>query len=112
LEAEVLAVLWAADQALSPEEVRGRLGRDLAYTTILTILVRLHEKGAVQRESRGRGHAYAPLLDEADLAAQRMHALLAQEADRAAVLSRFVAGLEPDVQSAVRRLLAGQGDGQ
>lgn len=105
LESEVLAVLWATPEPLSAEEVRRQLGEDLAYTTVLTILVRLHEKGAVERTLRGRAHVYAPLLDEADLAAQRMHALLRAEPERATVLSRFVAGLDADAQKMVRRLL-------
>jgi predicted transcriptional regulator len=109
LEAEVLAVLWASDSPLSPEAVRCELGDDLAYTTVMTILARLHEKGAVRREAHGRGYAYAPLLDEAGLAAQRMRALLDGEDDRAGVLSRFVAGLDDSAQAAVRRALDAPG---
>ena len=46
LEAAVLAVLQAAGSALSPGDVRDRLGGDLAYTTVVTILSRLHDKGS------------------------------------------------------------------
>ena len=45
LEQEVMAVLWASDQALTPGEVQQGLGADLAYTTVMTILTRLHGKG-------------------------------------------------------------------
>jgi predicted transcriptional regulator len=105
LESEVLAALWAADRPLSPEEVRHRLGDDLAYSTVATILVRLHEKGAVRRQAEGRGYAYAPVLDQAALTARRMRSILEQESDPDGVLSRFVAGLDPDRLGVLRRAL-------
>lgn len=110
LEAEVLAALWAAEGPLSPEEVRGALGRDLAYTTVATILGRLVDKGAVARTARGRGFVYAPLLDEAGIAARRMQAVLEGEDDRAGVLSRFVAGLDPAGLAELRRAIGAAGD--
>ena len=57
LEAEVLAALWAADGPLTAGDLVDALGRDLAYNTVLTILTRLHQKGAVRREWAGRAHA-------------------------------------------------------
>jgi predicted transcriptional regulator len=104
-EAEVLAALWAAESPMTPEEVRQVLGDDLAYTTVLTILVRLQEKGAVRREERGRGFAYTPILDEADLIARRMRSLLDTETDRDGVLSRFVSALQPGDAAALRAAL-------
>ena len=105
LEAEVLVVLWSSGEALSPGEVRRRLGDDLAYTTVTTILARLHEKGAVSRSPAGRGFAYAALLHQEDLAANRMQALLEDQRDRDGVLSRFVAGLDSKAQAALRKAL-------
>ncbi len=105
LEAEVMAALWAADAPRSPEDVRVDLGGDLAYTTVQTTLVRLHEKGAVSRAPRGRGFVYTPVLHEADLTARRMRLLLDAEPDRPGVLSRFVASLEPQDEAALRRAL-------
>lgn len=109
LEAEVLALLWATGEARSPEEVRAELGDELAYTTVATILGRLHEKGVVRREARGRGFAYAAIVDEAGLAARRMRAVLDAEDDRAGVLSRFVADLDNGDLSKLREAL---GDGE
>jgi predicted transcriptional regulator len=105
LESAVLAELWAADTALTAEQVRTRVGGDLAYTTVQTILVRLYEKGAVARKDAGRGHLYSPVLDETDLAARRMRSLLDREPDRGGVLSRFVASLEPAEEAALRAAL-------
>ena len=45
LESEVLAALWAAERPLTAGDVAAALDGDLAYTTVQTILVRLHGKG-------------------------------------------------------------------
>ncbi|MDA1312010.1 MAG: BlaI/MecI/CopY family transcriptional regulator [Acidobacteria bacterium] len=63
LELQALKALWTlgsgtvADvrDALEPE-------RELAYTTVLTLLDRLEAKGAVQRRKKGRGYVYRPEL--------------------------------------------------
>lgn len=105
LEAEILAALWSTDAPLTPEEVRSALGRDLAYTTVQTVLVRLCDKGILQRRPHGRAYAYSPLLDEKDLAAQKMRHLLDAEGDLDGVLSRFVAALDDEQSAALRRVL-------
>lgn len=105
LESEVLATLWAAAGPLNPEEVRTRLEPDLAYTTIQTILVRLYEKGIVERRLTGRRYSYSPLLDESGLVARRMQNLLEKEGDLDGVLSRFVATLDDEQAAALRRAL-------
>ncbi len=102
LEHEVLAALWAAGEPLTAEDVRVAVSEDLAYTTVLTILVRLHEKGAVSRAQQGRAYAYAPLLDDADLTARRMRQILDGEADRSGVLSRFAGTLSAEDAAALR----------
>ena len=107
LEAEVLATLWATAEPLTAQEVRRRLGGDLAHTTINTILGRLHDKGAVERRTSGRGYEYWPVLDQADLTARRMQALLDGAPDPASILSRFVDGLDPRTTEALRALLDG-----
>jgi predicted transcriptional regulator len=105
LEAEVLAALWAAEEPLTPEDVRLVLEEQLAYTTVSTILARLHEKGAVGREAKGRGYTYFPVMDQQGLTARRMRALLDGQADRAGVLSRFVDSLDPKTLAALQRVL-------
>ena len=105
LESEVLAALWAADRPLTPGEVSDAVGGELAYTTVQTILTRLHRKGAVKREPAGRAHAYRPVIDDAGLAAQRMRAMLDRGGDHAAVLTRFVGTLTPDDEATLAKLL-------
>lgn len=106
LESEVLAALWAAEGPLTPGEVVEAIGGGLAYTTVQTILVRLHAKGAVAREQVGRAYSYTPVLDDAGLAADRMQALLDKGGDRVAVLRRFVGSLSPEDETALADLLA------
>jgi predicted transcriptional regulator len=110
LAAEVLGILHAAGEPLSPADVRERLGGDLAYTTVVTILSRLHVKGMLDRERVGRAYRYTPVADEPGLAARRMASVLAAEPDREAVLSRFVSGLSDEDEHALRRML-GDADG-
>ena len=112
LESAVLAVLWGAGAPLSPGEVRERLagpapdgGDELAYTTVVTILTRLHDKGALSRERDGRAYRYAPVADEAGLAARRLAAMLDAAPDRRAVLSRFVEDLGDHDEQLLRGLL-------
>lgn len=105
LESEVLATLWSTDEPLTAAEVQAELGDDLAYSTVVTILTRLHDKGVLAREKRGRAYAYAPVADEAGLAARRMQEVLEAGPDRDAVLARFVSELPPDDEGVLRELL-------
>lgn len=107
LAAEVLAALQRADAALTPGEVRDLIGGDLAYTTVVTILSRLHAKGVLARHKAGRAFRYAPVSDQPGLAARRMARVLDEENDRAAVLARFVSSLSESDEDLLRRMLAG-----
>src|SRR4051794_4328151 len=107
LEQEVLACLAAAGRPLTVAEVLAELGGDLAYTTVLTALSRLHTKGALTREPAGRGYAYALPADPdeigAAVTARRMSRLLGSPEDPARGVARVVAHLTP----ADGRLLSG-----
>ncbi len=133
LEAEILAILREADGPLSPGEVRQRLtprqpgngqpgngqssnGQsadgprgELSYSTVVTIVSRLHAKGLLARQRAGRGFTYTP-LDDASLAASRMSQVLGSEHDHDAVLSRFVSGLSSRDARLLRELLASDTD--
>lgn len=105
LEAAALTVLQAAGSPLTPAQVRDELGDDLAYTTVVTILSRLHAKGVLTRCRSGRAYSYAPVADRPGLAARRMRGVLDAETDREAVLARFVSGLAPEDEQTLRRML-------
>jgi predicted transcriptional regulator len=93
LETAILDVLASANAPMTTADVREALGESLAYTTVLTVLSRLAEKGQVGRERRGRAHVYSAVTSQAEVTAARMHKLLDADDDRAAVLARFVGEL-------------------
>jgi predicted transcriptional regulator len=109
LSAQVFEVLTVAGRALTPGEVQQALAetdpQPLAYTTVVTILSRLHAQGLLDRFRHGRAFAYLPVADHALLAAGRMRRLLDAEDDRDAVLARFVGGLSARDEKVLRRLL-------
>ena len=106
LERQVLTVLWSSERPLTPAEILGELGVDLAYTTITTILVRLCGKGLVDRSPTGRAYAYAATVTDAELTARRMAGQLEHSGDRSAALAQFVQSLTKEEAAALRRLLA------
>jgi predicted transcriptional regulator len=105
LEQEVVAVLAAASGPMTPAQVRDALGGDLAYTTVMTVLARLHDKETVIRRRSGRAYAYQPAGDDAEVTARRMRRLLEAGEDRARVLSRFVRALSPDDEAVLAELV-------
>ncbi|MCH5671503.1 BlaI/MecI/CopY family transcriptional regulator [Streptomyces gilvus] len=105
LEAQVLAVLRTADAPVTAAWVRERLGDDLAYTTVMTVLSRLLGKQAVRRRREGRSFVWEAAGDEAGLAALRMRRVLDRERDRRAVLARFVTALPAEDEQVLRDLL-------
>src|SRR5688500_8623715 len=111
LERTVLDALSRATDPLSVREVHGRLSKmDLAYTTVLTVLDRLHEKGVVRREKRGRAFYYDPVVTAEEWRGQRAAALLAgrDSPPSRAVLMAFLDGTaraSPDVLDDLAALL-------
>lgn len=61
LESRVMEALWGLGSG-TVRQVWERLGgeAEIAYTTVLTTLQRLHDKGLVRREVAGRAHRYRP----------------------------------------------------
>ena len=109
LETEVLAVLVGAAHAMTARQVQAELDGDPAYTTVMTTLSRLHDKGALIREPSGRAFVYRLTGDaqavDAAVTARRMRRVLDTGADRGVALSRFVAELEPDDERLLAALL-------
>lgn len=61
-ELEVMSVLWRQGSA-TVSEVRDALEEDLAYTSVLSALQTLEEKGYVRHEAEGRAYRYFPTVD-------------------------------------------------
>ena len=107
LESQVLAVVWDAGGPVTPREVHSAMGtaRELAYTTVMTILVRLWQKGLLHREPAGRAFAYRPSVSREERAAARMSELLASSGDRSLALTHFLDSLPADEVDELRRAL-------
>jgi predicted transcriptional regulator len=110
LERAVMDHLWAADQSQTVRQVHeGLRARDLAYTTVMTVLQRLARKGLVVQIRDDRAHRYAALHGRDELVAGLMVDALAQAADsddRQAALVHFVERVGADEADALRRALA------
>jgi len=61
-ELAVMSVLWRLGSA-TVSDVRDALEEDLAYTSVLSALQTLEEKGHVRHEAEGRAHRYFPLVE-------------------------------------------------
>lgn len=99
LESDVLDVLWSAAGWLSGREVWERLGDPTrAYTTVMTVLGRLLDKGLVERVADGKGHRYRAAGDPDELTAQAIRSLLSSTTHPKLALARFVDSLDdPDL---------------
>jgi len=110
LESAVMSVVSQAGAPIAVAEVQRLLPGDPAYTTVMTTLSRLAEKGALSQSRQGRAYTYslaAPPESVGDaVAARRMRRLLSDGADRAGVLARFVAELDPEEERLLVELLS------
>jgi predicted transcriptional regulator len=109
LERAVMEILWAAAQtsrSCTARDVQDALAdRELATTTVLTVLGRLERKGLVVRARDGRAHRYHAAGTREDHIAALMRDALDGAPDRGAVLARFLGGMPPDEQATLRDLL-------
>jgi predicted transcriptional regulator len=105
LEALIMDVLWSHDEWLAPADVVALLEREhpMAYTTAMTILVRLWNKGMVERRASGRGFAYHPVMTRDEWTAERMYEVLETATNRPAALNHFVASLDAKQLAQLRR---------
>lgn len=72
LEQKIMEVLWQADKPLKPAEVLKNMKGDYAYTTIMTVLKRMSDKGLVVRSSQGNAFYYTPCTCKDDFASSAL----------------------------------------
>ncbi|MGY4709305.1 BlaI/MecI/CopY family transcriptional regulator [Mycolicibacterium sp. CBM1] len=111
LERAVMDHLWAAGEPLTVRQVHEALcaERDLAYTTVMTVLQRLARKNLVSQIRDDRAHQYAPVHGRDELVAGLMVDALDQVSDsgsRQSALVHFVERVGVDEADALRRALA------
>ena len=111
LEQAVMECLWSAPEPQTVRQVHEALSehRDLAYTTVMTVLQRLAKKHLVVQHRDDRAHRYAPMHGRDELVAGLMVDALDQASDtgsRQAALVHFVERVGADEAEALRRALA------
>jgi predicted transcriptional regulator len=108
LEAEVMEIVWASDGPVSVRAMLERLNegrrRQLAYTTVMTVMARLVEKDVLSRRREGRGYVYeASVSDPAEIA---VRGVVREFGDAALVHFVDEARADPKVLRRLRRLLS------
>lgn len=70
-ELELMSILWKRGEGSVAEVIEGLpKGRELAYTSVSTILRILEQKGVLKTRKEGRGHIYIPLLKKTEYSAK------------------------------------------
>lgn len=107
-ELDVMAVLWELGPA-TVAEVQAELPDELAYTTVLTILRTLEEKGHVAHEEAGRAYRYYALVEREEAGQSALRRLVRKVfgGSPELLLTQLVADrkLTPEQLAAMRRLL-------
>lgn len=111
LERAVMDVLWTQGADQSVRDVMAHLGggaqKDLAYTTIMTVLDRLAKKGVTERRRDGRAWRYTAAASREELAAGALRSALdAVQADRTAAMLHFLDDASPGELDDLRAALA------
>ncbi|MGB7538753.1 MAG: BlaI/MecI/CopY family transcriptional regulator, partial [Anaerolineales bacterium] len=74
---DVMSVIWEMGRA-SVQDVKDALapGRTLAYTTVMTVMSRLAEKGVLEREKEGRAYYYRPVASQEKVAGSLLRSMV------------------------------------
>jgi predicted transcriptional regulator len=110
LEAEIMDILWSQPAGAPGMTVRDVLDvlqrhRQLAYTTVMTVLDNLYRKGWLRRSQDRRAWRYAPIKSHDAFTAEVMSQLVAASADPQAVFLHLVTQLSPEETSQLRAAL-------
>lgn len=101
-----MRVFWERpDRFVTVRQMKEWLHGDLAYTTVMTLLSRLHSKGHLERRREGRAWAYRPVLSRNEHVARAMTVALRDSDDHADAFLHFVENLTVEDQRALRRRL-------
>ena len=112
LERAVMDELWSVDDDgwLTVREVHERLARsrDIAYTTVMTVMDRLSKKSLVRQQRDGRAYRYQAAASRGAMTADLMRGALEEfsERDRRGALVAFVGEASAEERAALREALA------
>lgn len=104
LESAVMDALWDAGEPVKVRDILERLhtGKNLAYTTVMTVLDNLHRKGWTSRELVGKAYLYQPAFTREEAAARALREVLMASGDPEATLMHFAKSAS-DEESAILR---------
>ena len=107
LEAAVMDILWSSDGSQTVREVLAKMPpqRNLAYTTVMTVLSNLHRKGMVAREPAGRAYSYRPTLTREGAAAASLREILDASGNPQSVLLHFAETASEEESTVLRDAL-------
>jgi predicted transcriptional regulator len=107
LEASVMDVLWNATEPMKVRDVLDELNQDrnLAYTTVMTVLDNLHRKEWVVREMENRAYLYRAVTTREAATAQSLRDVLDSADDRETVLLHFAQTVTEEESDILRRAL-------
>ncbi|MFF7753929.1 BlaI/MecI/CopY family transcriptional regulator [Streptomyces sp. NPDC007971] len=104
LEDAVMTRVWKWNRPVTVREVLEDLQqeRSIAYTTVMTVLDNLHQKGWVRREAEGRAYRYEAVSTRAAYAAALMNDAWSQSDNPAAALVAFFGMMSEEQRQALR----------
>ncbi|MFI1416235.1 BlaI/MecI/CopY family transcriptional regulator [Streptomyces sp. NPDC020707] len=104
LEDSVMTRVWKWNRPVTVREVLEDLQqeRSIAYTTVMTVLDNLHQKGWVRREAEGRAYRYEAVSTRAAYSAALMNDAWTQSDNPAAALVAFFGMMSPQQREALR----------
>jgi predicted transcriptional regulator len=107
LEAVIMEGLWERGRPALVREVLDDLrgDRDLAYTTVMTVMDNLHRKGWLRRERDGRAWRYEPTGSRSAYTAALMNDALGTSTDRRTALAHFAMQISPHDAALLREAL-------
>ena len=108
LESVIMDLIWSHSVPVTVREIHTQLRdrREIAYTTVLTVMDNLHKKGWLGKAPLGRAHQYSAVVSREQYGAQLMREALDDSGDRAEALLQFVDRMSSDEAAAVRAALA------
>lgn len=108
LEAVIMDRLWTWQRPATVREVLEDLQtyREIAYTTVMTVMDNLFRKGVLTRVKEGKAWLYVPSQTRDEYAADLLHLVLDEAGDRGAALMGFVGRMRASEVEALRRALA------
>nr|WP_272921691.1 BlaI/MecI/CopY family transcriptional regulator [Streptomyces sp. SID8354] len=104
LEDAVMTRVWEWNRPVTVREVLEDLQkeRSIAYTTVMTVLDNLHQKGWVRREAEGRAYRYEAVSTRAAYSAALMNEAWSASDNPAAALVAFFGMMSPEQRHALR----------